>query len=54
MNVNLTGGFLCTQQAMRIMKRQGGGRIINIGSIAAQAPRENTAPYTTSKHGWSG
>ena len=52
--VNLTGAFLCTREAMRIMKRQGGGRIINIGSISAQTPRKNTAPYSTSKHGLVG
>ena len=54
MEVNLTGAFLCTREAMRIMKRQGGGRIINIGSIAAQAPRRNAAAYAASKHGLVG
>ena len=53
-DVNLTGVFLCTREAMAIMKRQGGGRIINIGSISAQMPRINSAPYTTSKHGLVG
>lgn len=53
-NVNLTGPFLCTREAMKIMKTQGGGRIINIGSISAQMPRLNSAPYTTSKHGLVG
>lgn len=53
-NVNLTGPFLCTREAMKIMKKQKGGRIINIGSISAQMPRLNTAPYTTSKHGLVG
>jgi NAD(P)-dependent dehydrogenase (short-subunit alcohol dehydrogenase family) len=48
---NLRGPFLCTRSAMRIMKRQGGGRIINIGSISAQRPRFNSAPYATSKFG---
>ncbi len=52
--VNLTGVFLCTRQAMRIMKKQMGGRIINIGSISAQMPRMNSAPYVTSKHGLVG
>jgi NAD(P)-dependent dehydrogenase (short-subunit alcohol dehydrogenase family) len=47
----LRGPFLCTRAAMRIMKPQGGGRILNIGSIAAQRPRPNSAPYTTSKAG---
>ena len=53
-DLNLTGVFLCTRAAMHIMKRQGGGRIINIGSISAQVPRMNSAPYTTSKHGLVG
>jgi NAD(P)-dependent dehydrogenase (short-subunit alcohol dehydrogenase family) len=52
--VNLTGPFLCTREAMKIMKRQGGGRIINIGSISAQMPRLNSVPYTTTKHGLVG
>jgi NAD(P)-dependent dehydrogenase (short-subunit alcohol dehydrogenase family) len=52
--VNLTGPFLCTREAMIIMKRQGGGRIINIGSISAQVPRLNSIPYTTTKHGLVG
>lgn len=52
-DVNLTGAFLCTQQAMQIMKQQTprGGRIINNGSISAHVPRPNSAPYTASKHG---
>src|SRR5262249_52161101 len=49
--VNLRGPFLCTREAMRIMKRQGGGRIINIGSISAQRVRPQSAPYSASKHG---
>ncbi len=53
-DVNLTGPFLCTREAMRIMKRQRGGRIINIGSISAQMPRFNSAPYTATKHGLVG
>ena len=48
--VNLTGVFLCTREAMRIMKAQKGGRIINIGSISSRMPRMNSAPYTSSKH----
>ncbi len=50
--VNLTGAFLCTQEAFRIMKSQRpmGGRIINNGSISAHAPRPNSAPYTATKH----
>jgi len=52
--VNLTGPFLCGREAMRIMKRQGGGRIINIGSISAQMCRPNAAPYNTTKHGLVG
>ena len=54
MEVNLTAPFLCTREAMRIMKRQGSGRILNIGSIAAQMPRMNSAAYTASKHGLVG
>jgi NAD(P)-dependent dehydrogenase (short-subunit alcohol dehydrogenase family) len=55
-NVNLTGSFLCAQQAMRIMKNQKprGGRIINNGSISATAPRPNSAPYTATKHAITG
>jgi NAD(P)-dependent dehydrogenase (short-subunit alcohol dehydrogenase family) len=52
--VNLSGAFLCTREAMRIMKPQGGGRIINIGSISAQMPRFDSAPYTATKHGLVG
>jgi NAD(P)-dependent dehydrogenase (short-subunit alcohol dehydrogenase family) len=55
-NVNLTGVFLCTQEAFRIMKSQTprGGRIINNGSISAHAPRPNSAPYTSTKHAITG
>jgi len=55
-DVNLTGAFLCTQEAFRIMKSQSpqGGRIINNGSIAAHVPRPDNAPYTASKHGITG
>jgi NAD(P)-dependent dehydrogenase (short-subunit alcohol dehydrogenase family) len=55
-NVNLTGTFLCAQQAIRIMKNQKprGGRIINNGSISALAPRPNSAPYTATKHAVTG
>lgn len=49
--VNLRGPFLCGRAAFRIMKPQGGGRIINIGSISAQRARDGSAPYTTSKFG---
>jgi NAD(P)-dependent dehydrogenase (short-subunit alcohol dehydrogenase family) len=51
LHVNLTGPFLCSREAMKIMKAQGGGRIINVGSISAQMPRMNSVPYTTTKHG---
>ncbi len=53
---NLTGAFLCTQQAFRLMKDQQprGGRIINNGSISATAPRPNSAPYTATKHAITG
>lgn len=50
MGVNVTGPFLCTREAFKVMKPAGGGRIINIGSIAAQRPREQSAPYSTSKN----
>jgi NAD(P)-dependent dehydrogenase (short-subunit alcohol dehydrogenase family) len=55
-NVNLTGSFLCAQAAMGLMKRQKpkGGRIINNGSISAQTPRPNSAPYTATKHAITG
>ena len=55
-DTNLTGAFLCTQQAFRIMKDQDprGGRIINNGSVSAHVPRVNSAPYTASKHGITG
>jgi len=55
-DTNLTGAFLCTQQAFRLMKEQTprGGRIINNGSISAHVPRANSAPYTASKHGMTG
>ena len=55
-DTNLTGAFLCTQQAFRLMKDQSprGGRIINNGSISAHAPRPNSAPYTASKHAITG
>jgi NAD(P)-dependent dehydrogenase (short-subunit alcohol dehydrogenase family) len=49
--VNLRAPFLCSREAMRIMKRQGGGRIINIGSISAQRVRPHSAAYSASKHG---
>lgn len=52
--VNLSGPFLCSREAMRIMKRQRAGRIINIGSISAQVPRMNSVPYTASKYGLVG
>lgn len=51
MAANLRGPFLCTREAFRIMKPAGGGRIINIGSIAARRVRPNSAAYSTSKHG---
>lgn len=49
--VNLRAPFLCTREALRIMKKQGGGRIINIGSISAQRVRPHSAAYSASKHG---
>jgi NAD(P)-dependent dehydrogenase (short-subunit alcohol dehydrogenase family) len=55
-DINLTGPFLCTQEAFRIMKEQDpqGGRIINNGSISAHAPRPFSAPYTATKHAITG
>jgi len=55
-NINLTGAFVCTQHAFRLMKDQQpqGGRIINNGSISAHAPRPNSAPYTSTKHAITG
>jgi len=55
-NVNLTGAFLCTQQAFLLMKEQRpmGGRIINNGSLSAHVPRPNSAPYTATKHAITG
>jgi NAD(P)-dependent dehydrogenase (short-subunit alcohol dehydrogenase family) len=54
--VNLTGAFLCAQEAIKLMKAQdpGGGRIINNGSISAHAPRPHSAPYTATKHAITG
>ena len=54
--VNLTGMFLCTQEAIRMMKAQvpRGGRIINNGSVSADRPRPNSAPYTATKHAVTG
>lgn len=54
MAVNLRGPFLCAREALRIMKPQQGGRIINIGSISAQRVRPDSAPYNTSKAGLVG
>ena len=55
-DVNLTGAFLCTQEAFKLMKDQDprGGRIINNGSISARSPRPNSAPYTATKHAITG
>jgi NAD(P)-dependent dehydrogenase (short-subunit alcohol dehydrogenase family) len=55
-DTNLTGSFLCTQEAIRLMKDQSprGGRIINNGSISAHVPRPNSAPYTSTKHAITG
>ncbi len=55
-DTNLTGFFLCTQEAFKLMKNQTplGGRIINNGSISAHVPRPNSAPYTATKHAITG
>lgn len=54
MTVNVTGSFLCARAAMRLMSAQGGGRIINIGSISGQVPRPEATPYTASKFAING
>ena len=56
LDTNLTGAFLCTQEAFKIMKSQQpqGGRIINNGSVSAHVPRPNSAPYAATKHGMTG
>ncbi|MBL8664573.1 MAG: SDR family oxidoreductase [Candidatus Odyssella sp.] len=56
LDTNMTGTFLCTQEAIKIMKSQTprGGRIINNGSISAHTPRPNTLPYTATKHAMTG
>ena len=56
LDVNLSGVFYCTQEAFKMMKEQSprGGRIINNGSISAQAPRPNSGPYTATKHAITG
>jgi NAD(P)-dependent dehydrogenase (short-subunit alcohol dehydrogenase family) len=53
-DTNLTGCFLCARHAVRMMKAQGGGRIINNGSISAHAPRPNSIAYTATKHAITG
>ena len=54
MDTNLTGAFLYSREAFRVMKPAGGGRILNIGSISSQTPRYGSVPYTTSKFGLQG
>lgn len=54
MDTNLTGAFLYSREAFRVMKHSGGGRILNIGSISSQVPRFGSVPYTTSKFGLQG
>ena len=53
-SINLNGTFLCTREAIRVMRPQGGGRIINIGSISANVPRENAVGYAATKHAMTG
>jgi NAD(P)-dependent dehydrogenase (short-subunit alcohol dehydrogenase family) len=53
-DANLNGPFLCSREAFRIMKEAGGGHIVNIGSISAQMPREESAPYSATKFGIQG
>ncbi|KOV89912.1 SDR family oxidoreductase [Nocardia sp. NRRL S-836] len=52
--VNLTGAFLCAREAFRVMKAQGGGRIINNGSISASVPRPHAVAYNATKHAMTG
>lgn len=54
MSVNVDGAFLCSREAFKLMKGQGRGRILNIGSVSAKMPREHSAPYTTSKFALEG
>jgi NAD(P)-dependent dehydrogenase (short-subunit alcohol dehydrogenase family) len=54
LGVNVTGAFLCAREALRIMKPQKSGRIISIGSIARQTPRQDSVAYTTAKHALEG
>lgn len=53
-NINLSGPFLCTREAMKVMKPQGGGRIINVGSISSKVPRHGSVGYASTKHGMTG
>ncbi|MFP6680384.1 MAG: SDR family oxidoreductase [Dehalococcoidia bacterium] len=53
-SINLSGPFLCTREAFKIMKPQGGGRIINVGSISAKVPRNGSVGYSSTKHGMTG
>jgi NAD(P)-dependent dehydrogenase (short-subunit alcohol dehydrogenase family) len=53
-NLNLTGPFLCSREAIKVMKKQGGGRIINIGSISAIVPRRHSIAYAATKAGIEG
>jgi NAD(P)-dependent dehydrogenase (short-subunit alcohol dehydrogenase family) len=53
-DVNLTGAFLCSREALRVMKPRRSGRVINIGSVSAKVPRTNAAPYAASKFGLEG
>lgn len=54
LDVNLTSAFLCSREAMRIMKRQGAGRIVHVGSLSAMVPRPETPAYAASKFGMDG
>ena len=53
-DVNLTAAFLCSREAIKLMKPRGSGRIVNIGSVSAKVPRIHSAAYTTSKFGLEG
>ncbi|HVG39742.1 MAG TPA: SDR family oxidoreductase [Pyrinomonadaceae bacterium] len=54
LDVNLTGAFLCSREALRVMKTRRAGRILNIGSVSARVPRRNSAAYAASKFGLEG
>ena len=54
LDVNVVGSFICAREAFKVMAASGGGRVINVGSVAARTPRPNSAAYTTSKFALDG